>query len=62
MKSSTRLVMGILFILGIMILLIMSLEWTSGETINVSQDGSRDAFTLQDGAKFTGCKRGYEIV
>ena len=48
MKSSTRLVMGFLFILGIVLMLVIVVEETKGETIIVSMDGSGDYDNIQD--------------
>ena len=48
MKSSTRLIMGFLFILGIVLLMVISLEGAIGETIIVAKKGSRDYDNIND--------------
>ena len=48
MKSSTRLIMGFLFILGIVLLLVIAIGEASGETIIVAQDGNGDYENIQD--------------
>ena len=48
MKPSTRITVGILFLVGIVLVFIIALEETSGETIIVAKDGSGDYEKIQD--------------